>query len=683
MAWTVGVDVGGTFTDFFAFDEVHGRAVVHKTLSTPENPAEAITKGLSELCEAEGIGLEEIDRFSHGTTVGTNTLIQEKGALVAVVTTRGFRDLLEIGRQIRPKIFSLQEDYPRPLASRKNCFEVTERIGPDGEVIDPLSDAEIACAVESVLKSDATSCALCLLFSYESDAHEKALANALKKEIPGLYVSLSSAIYPEIREYERFSTAVLNAYLQPVFDRYMTLLEETLSSRIPGAVIGINQSNGGLTSIQQARDYPIKTALSGPAAGVMGAVDTATRSSFGDMLTLDMGGTSADVGLIRNGEANVSTSRDVAGFPVRLPMIDIHTVGAGGGSVAWFDRDGLLKVGPISAGADPGPACYGLGGTRPTVSDANAVAGRLDPSGLLDGAMSLDIEAARAAIQPVADRVGLAVESTAIGIIDIVVANMVRAVRKISVERGYDPRDMALMSFGGAGGLHAAEVARSLGVRRVIVPESPGILCAKGLVVADRKQDLVRSARILIDEGYRDQAYPVLAKLEHELLSWYDSERIAEPERELQITLDMRYVGQNHELRVRQPGSTVRSLPQCDALKTMFFSEHQRSYGYHNDGDEIEIVNVRLTGIGRRRIEFAGHETKKEAKEPEPVSRQLVWFSGNGPEETGIYLRAGLAPGQGIDGPAIIRQLDSTTVLAPGDRALVDRRLNLDIAVGA
>ncbi|MYA87477.1 MAG: hydantoinase/oxoprolinase family protein [Boseongicola sp. SB0662_bin_57] len=681
MAWTVGVDVGGTFTDFFAFDEVHGKTVVHKTLSTPENPAEAVTEGLSELCDAEGIDLEEIERFSHGTTVGTNTLIQRKGARVAVVTTRGFRDLLEIGRQVRPRIFSLQEDYPPPLASRRNCFEVTERIGPDGEIIDPLSEAEIAHAIESVLLSDATSCAICLLFSYESDAHEKALAEALKNEIPGLYVSLSSEIYPEIREYERFSTAVLNAYLQPVLDRYMALLEETLSSRIPGAVIGINQSNGGLTSIQQARNHPIKTALSGPAAGVMGALDTATRSGFGDVLTLDMGGTSADVGLIRNGEANVSTSRDVAGFPVRLPMIDIHTVGAGGGSVAWFDRDGLLKVGPISAGADPGPVCYGRGGTQPTVSDANAVVGRLDPSGLLDGTMPLDVEAARAAIQPVAERIGFTVEAAAIGIIDIVVANMARAVRMISVERGYDPRDMALMSFGGAGGLHAVEVARSLGVRRVIVPESPGILCAKGLVVADRKQDLVRSARILVDEGYQDQVYPALAKLEHELLSWYDSERIAESEREQQVTLDMRYVGQNHELRVHQPGSTVRSLPQSDVLKSMFFSEHQRSYGYHNDGDEIEIVNVRLTGIGRRRIEFSGDELKKELWEPEPVSRQLVWFSGNGPEETDVYLRAELAPGQGICGPAIIRQLDSTTVLAPGDRASVDRHLNLDVEV--
>ncbi|MDE0346437.1 MAG: hydantoinase/oxoprolinase family protein [Boseongicola sp.] len=683
MAWTVGVDVGGTFTDFFAFDEVRGKAVVHKTLSTPENPAEAVTQGLRELCETEGIDPEEIERFSHGTTVGTNTLIQRKGAVVAVVTTRGFRDLLEIGRQIRPRIFSLQEDYPPPLASRKNCFEVTERIGPDGEVIDPLSKAEIACAIENVRKSGATSCALCLLFSYESNAHEKALAEALKYEIPGLHLSLSSEIYPEIREYERFSTAVLNAYLQPVFDRYMTLLEETLSSRIPGAVIGINQSNGGLTSIQKARDHPIKTALSGPAAGVMGAVDTAIRSSFGDMLTLDMGGTSADVGLVRNGEANVSTSRDVAGFPVRLPMIDIHTVGAGGGSVAWFDRDGLLKVGPISAGADPGPVCYGRGGTQPTVSDANAVIGRLDPSGLLDGAMALDVAAARAALQPVADRIGFTVEATAVGIIDIVVANMVRAVRKISVERGYDPRDMALMSFGGAGGLHAVEVARSLGVRRVIVPESPGILCAKGLVVADKKHDLVRSARILIDEGYRDQAYPVLAKLEQELLNWYDSERITEAERERQITLDMRYVGQNYELRVHQPGSTVRSLPQSDALKATFFSEHQRSYGYHNDGDEIEIVNVRLTGIGRRRIAFSGDKMKKETREPKPASRQLVWFSGNEPEETDIYLRAELAPGHGIDGPAIIRQLDSTTVLAQGDRASVDRHLNLEIEVGA
>jgi len=684
MAWSVGVDVGGTFTDFCASNEQDGRIVVHKTLSTPDNPALAIADGLQALCERAGIDPAEISRFSHGTTVGTNTLIERKGGKVAVITTNGFRDLMEIGRQTRPKIYSIQEDYPPPLAPRKRCFEVVERVGANGEIIEALAEESILDAVRSVRECGAEACAICLLFSFRFDAHERAIAARLRSALPEVHQSLSSDIYPEIREYERFSTTVLNAYLQPVFDSYLTVLERTLGEYVPNAVVGINQSNGGLTSVERARRYPVRTVLSGPAAGVMGAVHGAACTSFRDVITLDMGGTSADVGLIRQREADVGTSRDVAGVPVRLPMLDIHTVGAGGGSIAWFDRDGLLKVGPLSAGADPGPACYGTGGKDPTVSDANVVLGRLDPAGLLDGAMSLDVDAARRAIFPVARRIGFAVEAAALGIIEIVVSNMVRAVRKISVERGYDPREFALMPYGGAGGLHAVDVARALSMRTVIVPRAPGILCAHGLVVADHKEDRVRSTRVRICEHYRERVHPILATLDDELTAWFESERVDETARHRLITLDMRYVGQNYELRVPLPGATITSLPESDEIVEMFFREHERSYGYHSAGDNVEIINVRLTGLGRRSPHRSDAPLPVGVRAaPEPASVRPVYFRAETPHATPIYRRSDLVPGHGLDGPAIVSQMDATTVIAPNDRLSVDAQSNLIVEVAA
>ncbi len=685
MTWTVGVDVGGSFTDFFAVNERDGRTAIHKVLSTPRNPARAIIRGLREMCADHGIATHAISRFSHGTTVGTNTLIQRKGARVAVVTTRGFRDLLEIGRQTRPSIFSLQLDHPAPLVPRNLCFELDERIGPGGEVIKPPTDAGIVETIDRVRKSGADACAVCFLFSFAADAHERRIAAALQERIPGLYLSLSSDIYPEIREFERFSTTVLNTYLQPVFDEYLTTLEADLGAIIPSAVIGINQSNGGLTSISTGRDYPVRTILSGPAAGVLGSIHVALESSHRNVITLDMGGTSADVGLIRDGEADLSTSRDVAGFPVRLPMIDIHTVGAGGGSVAWIDRDGLLKVGPRSAGADPGPACYGRGGVEPTVSDANAVLGRLDPSGLLGGKMKIDLEAARNAIRRVAEPIGHSVEATALGITDIVVANMARAVRRISIERGYDPRDYTLMSFGGAGGLHAVEVGRLLGIRRVVVPQGPGILCAMGLVVADMKEDLVRSIRIRVTDGYFEKLRPVLQELAKDLDAWFEAERIPDSDRNRRVALDMRFVGQNHELRVPLHDAIVDSAPSGSRLSDMFLAEHRRCYGYANAGDQVEIINVRLTGVGRRRRDSAGagERSKRDPESPRPATARPVIFyiEAGTPADTPVFERETLVPGHGLTGPAIIRQLDSTTVLGPGDSLLVDEHCNLVIDV--
>ncbi|MDQ3561065.1 MAG: hydantoinase/oxoprolinase family protein, partial [Pseudomonadota bacterium] len=494
-SWIIGVDVGGTFTDLFAFDRASGAFALHKTSSTPDNPARAILTGIQELVEKTEIDFDQISMVAHGTTVATNALIQRKGGAVAMVTTENFRDLIEIGRQVRPKLYDLKADFPQPLARREHRFEVRERVGPAGEVIQPLDEGSVTAAVAAVRESGAKSCAVGFLFSYLNGEHERRVGEALRAALPGMWVSLSSEVQPEFREYERFSTTVLNAYLQPLLANYMTTLQRELSAIAPAARIGINQSSGGLMSVERAKSFPIRTALSGPAAGAMGAAHVAAMAGRTDAITLDMGGTSADVALIRGLKTKLSFARDVAGFPVRLPMVDINTVGAGGGSVAWFDRDGLLKVGPLSAGAAPGPACYGRGGEEATVTDANLVLGRLSTRGLLGGAMPLDAEAARRAVGRLAEKLGFTTERTAQGILDIVTANMVRAIRAISVERGHDPRDFVLMPFGGAGPLHANACARSLGIREIAVPYAPGILCAEGLLVADLSESWVRSQR--------------------------------------------------------------------------------------------------------------------------------------------------------------------------------------------
>ncbi|MEC8387454.1 MAG: hydantoinase/oxoprolinase family protein, partial [Pseudomonadota bacterium] len=594
----VGVDVGGTFTDFHALDQRTGVSHRHKTPSTPSDPAEAILSGLTELCRRHAINPTSITRLAHGTTVATNALIQRKGSDVAVVTTGGFRDLLEIGRQTRPKMFDLKADHPPPLAPRHLRFEVAERVGGDGQVVAPLSEAEIARVVTEVAASGVEACAICFLFSFLAPAHEQRMAAALAAALPNLAISMSSAVQPEFREYERFSTTVLNAYLQPLISRYMRTLGRQMAAAAPHARLGINQSSGGLMSVERAAEMPIRTALSGPAAGAVGAVHVARQAGTGDVITLDMGGTSADVALIDAYQTGLSFNRDVAGFPVRLPSVDINTVGAGGGSIAWFDRDGLLKVGPQSAGADPGPACYGRGGTAPTVSDANLILGRLSPS-LLGGEMTLDEGRARAAMAPLADRLGFSVERTAHGVLAIVVANMVRAIRTISIERGHDPRDFALMAFGGAGALHAGDVARALDMGRVIIPPAPGILCAQGLVVSDLKEDFVAAARMLLAAPAMDALTAAADGLRAAAEAWFSAEAVAPERRRVQLALDLRYRRQNFELTIdaNAPDDPAQIAP-LETLLARFYADHDRTYGFHTTEDPVEVVNIRLTAIG-------------------------------------------------------------------------------------
>ena len=684
MVWFIGVDVGGTFTDFFAFDDEGRRACVHKTLSTPDDPARAILTGLEAVCREHGIAPDDIRRLGHGTTVATNALIQRKGATVALITTDGFRDLLEIGRQIRPKMYDLKADYPPPLVPRERRFEAVERIGPRGEIVRPLSDESIQAAVDrmaaTVESAGVEACAVCLLFAFLNPEHERRIGAALKSRFPDLYVSLSADVQPEFREYERFSTTVQNAYLQPVLTRYMRRLQTGLAERAPKAAIGINQSSGGLMSIERAADYPVRTALSGPAAGVVGAVHVARLAERPNVITLDMGGTSADVCLIRDYEAGINNEQEVAGFPIRLPMVDIHTVGAGGGSIAWFDRDDLLKVGPDSAGASPGPACYGLGGDRPTVSDANLLLGRLSPGGLLGGAMTLDTDAAMRAVGPVAERLAFTPEHAAHGIVAIVVANMVRAIRAISVERGHDPRDFCLLPMGGAGPLHAPDVARALGMGEILVPPAPGILCAQGLVVSDLKEDFVVSGRFAVADA-ADAVEAAVGQLSDRARAWAAESATDAVRHGLQLSFDMRYVGQNFELRV-PAGESERldsppRVPDAAALRRLFFDVHERNYGFHNPDDAVEIVNIRLTARGWLHKPGATVHDEAVDSKPPAVSERPVWFDASAPVATPVFDRRALCPGHVIEGPAVIEQLDATSLVFPGDRARVDRHLNL------
>ena len=687
MSWIIGVDVGGTFTDFYAVGSENGAVRVAKRPSTRDNPGRAVLEGLGELAEA-GVPLGDVQRLAHGTTVATNAIIQRRGGRVVLVTTAGFRDLLEIGRQIRPHMYDLYRDQPPPIVPRERRLEVEERITSGGRVVRPLGDAAITEVVGRLGEIEADACAVCLLFAFQNPDHESRLGAAIRAARPDLRVSLSSEVQPEFREFERCSTTVLNAWLQPVMDEYMASLEAGLAERVPHARIGINQSNGGLMSPARARALPVRTALSGPAAGVVGAIDAGARSGPRDLITLDMGGTSADVSLVRDLRADVALDRAVAGLPIRLPSIDVQTVGAGGGSIAWFDRDGLLKVGPESAGADPGPACYGRGGTAPTVTDANLLLGRLSNRGLLGGRMALDRERAAQAFAGVSGELGYGVERAAHGVVGVVVANMVRAIRTISVERGHDPRDFTLVAFGGAGPLHARDVADALGIREVLVPEVPGIVCAQGLVIADLKEDFVLGRRLELKTETAGELAAAVAELARRAEDWFREEAVPDADREVEIVFDARYVGQNFELRVpvaSGPPAVLDGGPSPEsiaAITARFFEVHDVAYGYHNPNDPVEVVNVRLTAFGRTRHVAAQGTAAGTTGAPPPDEIRPVWFGPHAPAQTPVFDRSRLRPGDEIVGPAIVEQLDATTVVHPGDRARVDGHANLNITLG-
>ena len=675
----IGIDVGGTFTDVAVSIPSGGRLLTHKLPSTPDRPDRAIMDGIADVLSEHGLGAPDIARLHHGTTIGTNALIQRRCGKVAVVTTEGFRDLLEIGRQIRPKVYDIHTDYPPPLVPRDLRFEVAERMRADGVAHLPLAEQELA-PIAAALRADDVDCVVvCFINAYAYPAHERRAAEILRQAMPdGVPVVASSEVFSEFREYERFSTAVLNGALLTVIRDYAERLAGGVSERGIGADLKISQSAGGLMSLAMARRVPIRTALSGPAAGVIGAAARARAAGFPDVITLDVGGTSSDVSLLRNGTPSEVQDRSLAGFPLRVPALDVNAIGAGGGSIAWIDVDGLLKVGPQSAGASPGPACYDQGGTDATVTDANVLIGRLNGEALLDGRMPIDARLAERSVADLASRLRLDLHETALGIIRIACANIVRAVRTISLERGHNPAAFSLFAFGGAGPLHATDVARDLAIERIVVPPDPGILCADGLLHSDLRADFVTSILKPLEVSAAEAVESARAELRGAAARWFDSEGVSTERQRVIWTADLRYKGQNHELAVPVADRTFDS-EACEEINRAFAAAHAQAYGFAPEDEPVEFVNLRVQGIGV--LEKPAFPALPSRPPGQPGAHRRVLFNAESWMETPVYKRSALAPEQRIAGPAIIEQLDATVPVHPGDRCVVDRWGNLVISL--
>jgi N-methylhydantoinase A len=654
----IGIDTGGTFTDFIALDGRRIRTL--KLLSTPSNPAEAILQGLRELLDERGCDIR------HGSTVATNALLERKGAVTALITTAGFEDVLEIGRQNRPKIYSLFPSRPDPLVPARFRFGALERVLYDGSVLVPLKPGELRMLVEKLRRARVQSIAVCLLFSFANPAHEKQIGSALRNlNIP---ISLSHIILPEYREYERTSTTVVNAYLAPVMGRYLGHLEANLRPQRGQAhrSLRVMQSNGGTVSARAAIREPVRTILSGPAGGVVGAWEVARQSGFPNILTFDMGGTSTDVSLCE-GEIRITSESVIADCPIGVPVIDIHTVGAGGGSIARVDEGGALRVGPESAGADPGPICYGKG-DRVTVTDANLHLGKLDTGYPLGGTLTLDDRRVETAFRALARAMGATNPAAAAqGVVDVANANMEAALRVISVERGYDPRDFTLVTFGGAGGLHAVQLAASLSIPRVLIPENPGLLSALGVLLSDSVQDFSQTVMLASQEAGSQALEERYRELERKALASMTAEGFRPERIRLERWIDMRYQGQSYEL----------SFPYSRQFARDFHRRHGHRYGYSDTSRASEVVTIRVRVRGlsekpRMPKDRPGRSDPKRAL----IKEKIVRFEGKS-RRTRIYERALLRAGHRIAGPALIFEYSATTAIPPGYLCTVDAYRNL------
>ena len=668
----VGVDIGGTFTDLVTIED--GEVSVTKTPSTPSAPEQGVVNGLDD-----SIGnFDDVSFLSHGTTVATNAVLEGTWAETALVTTAGFRDVLEIGRQDRPDIYDFQAEKPEPVVPRDRRFEVPERLDERGNTYQDLDEDAVRALGAELAENGIESVAVSLLFAFENDDHEQRVAELLREAGVDASLSLSSEVLPEIREYERTLTTSLNAALKPVMDEYVGNLTERVRDRGIGTELKIMQSNGGLITADAARQRPVNTLLSGPAGGVRGATYVAGRRGIDDLITMDMGGTSCDVSLVEGGDPVVSTDVEVGDYTVSVPMIDIHTVGSGGGSIAWVDAGGALRVGPRSAGADPGPVSYDRGGTKPTTTDAHVLLGRLDPGRFLeDGG---DPDAVNAAFSELADELGMSAEEAAQGVLDVANANMERALRVVSVERGYDPRDFALVAFGGAGPLHACKLAADLDIPEVVVPGAAGVLSALGLLVSDVLYDdsrsMVRrwddvSPRTLRDafDGMRDEGDERLA-----------AEGIAEENRVFERTADLRYVGQSFEVSVPMPEGDV----DAEALETVverFHDRHERRYGHADPGEPVELVTLRMRARGVVETpDLSAPTTEGTVADAVREVREVAY--DDGVHDTEIYDRTLLPTGSSFEGPAVVEGPESTVVVHPGQSVIVDPDGNLVVETG-
>lgn len=677
--YRIGFDVGGTFTDFTVHDARDGSLRYFKTPSTPADPSEAIETGLRALFGEFGIAPQEVSFVGHGTTVATNMVIERRGVRTGLITTRGFRDVLEIGRQTRPSLYDYSVANPPPLVPRALRIEVMERIDAAGEELAPLDEEAVAAAARRLGEAGVKAVGICFLHAYLRDAHERRAAEIVRGILPDAYVSTSSEVLPEFREYERFSTTVINAYVGPRMERYLERFLARLNDLGTAAPPYTIHSNGGLMSVETVRAFPVRTCLSGPAAGVVGAAEVARAAGFPDVVTYDVGGTSTDVSLIANGRPAFATSRLVADYPVRTPMVDVHVIGAGGGSIAWIDDAGALKVGPHSAGADPGPVAYGRGGREPTLTDANIVLHRLDPVSLLGGRMKVQEAAARRAIEErIARPLGLTVEQAALGIIRIAVANMSRAIRAVSTEKGHDLTGFALFPFGGAGPLHASAVARECGIRRVLVPQEPGTMCARGILMSDISLDFVRSEVVQATAESWAGIMDRFAGMEVQGRDWLDASHVPAGRRAFARVIDARYKGQNHEVQVALPDAGDFAL---DRFRAAFTVAHRQEYGYDVPDRAIEVVNCRLKAIGAVERPATPPRAAADAA-PAPRTTRSVHFD-EGWRDTPVHDRAALGAGLRIPGPAIIDEMSSTTVVEPGQSVTVDTAGNMILEIAA
>ncbi len=679
--YRIGIDVGGTFTDFTLLDEKDGGVSFHKVASTPHDPSEAIEHGITDLLEMHAIAPRDVAHVGHGTTVATNLVIERRGALTGLITTKGFRDVLEIGRQTRPHLYDYRVRKPPPLAAREHRLEIDERVNAAGAVVRPLDARELDTAVERLKTARVQSVAVCFLHAYRNPAHESRAREAIERLMPDAYVSISSEVLPEFREFERLSTTVLNAAVGPRMERYLDrFLERVKALGIAVEPFTIH-SNGGLMSVRAVRSFPVRTCLSGPAAGVVGAAEVGRVADFENLVTFDVGGTSTDVSLVFHGKPLFSSNRMVADYPVKTPMIDIHVIGAGGGSIAWMDDAGALKVGPRSAGADPGPAAYAKGGTEPTITDAQICLHRLNPVALLEGRLEVDEARARQAIvDKVATPLALTLEAAAEGVIRIANANMSRAIRSVSTERGYDLSQFALFAYGGAGPLHATDVAAECGIPVVVVPQEPGTLCARGMLLTDVSFDFVRSEISGVTRESWQHVCRLFASMESEARAWLARERVAQADQSFRCHIDARYQGQNFEVIVPMPRVEAGGM---DAFVTAFHAAHVSEYGYDVAERAVEIVNCRLQAVGRvQKAPLRDLDVEGKSEEAVTASRTIYHGPTHGWIETPVYARRRLAAGTMLKGPAVIEEMSSTTLLAPDQGATIDRIGNIVIRIG-
>ncbi len=694
----IGVDVGGTFTDLIYVDDEKGTVLVHKTPSTPADPSIATVEGIATLCEMAKIKPSELDQVFHGTTVATNIVIEHNGAEVGMITTRGYRDVLHIARHKKPMNFSLWQNLPWqafPIARRRNRLTVNERILADGSIQIPLDDREVRAAVRKLKAAQVESVAVCLLFSFLNDVHEKRVAKIVREEFPEAFISVSSEVIPQYREYERFSTVALNAYVGPKVSNYVKRFDAELRKMGVKTGIQLMTSAAGVATPKAAIERPVNLLMSGPIAGVVGGIWAGKVADEPNVITLDVGGTSADIGLAQDGKLRMKHLLDtkVGPYQAMIPMVDVDTIGAGGGSIAYIDSGGIFRVGPRSAGAVPGPAAYDQGGTEPTATDAIIALGWLRPELFLGGKKDLRVDLARKAIDSkIAKPLKMSIEEAALGIFKVLVHSMVDAIEQSSVRKGFDPREFALVAEGGGGPLFASHIAPEVGVKHVLVPNYPGITAALGLLTTDLVYEYTKTSYVMASElAANPKASALLEKqfavLEKEAMKQFAADKVAKSRIRLERVVDARYEGQGYELRVDAKGGAINAAWIKD-MKNRFHDIHEREFSRRFEGADVQIANIRVRAIGQMPGLKPTLAKKGTATPPKGALKLTAdaWFEKAGKLakfKTKFYERTELLAGNHIAGPAIITQFDSTSVVPPGYTADVDKHGNLIIKYSA